>query len=405
MDTLTSAMRTFLLCVLWTLPLTSICGNSGGNFGNPEDIRPERQELGQGFYVVVGAFNIYENAQRYSKDLGKQGFDCHFAYSDMHHRYYAYVYFSDSLSLVKKELFKVRENASFNDAWILKIGQHLSEKKLDENGNETPEALQEERIKERKDKLNANHNLRTPDLSKTHNAYKVYINPCSADLTPISAKIKVVNGEKAVLLKTIESQKQDVIYCPKSYSQTVEFICENVIGYRKKVFYVDLSAPMNDTTSSYVKVEGDQITINLPLEQMKQGDIMTLFNVFFYPNTNILRSKSNYELQQVLEILKKNPDLKIMIHGHVNGNSWGPITRIKEDTADLFNPAETEVTNASSHKLSELRAETIRYYFIRNGIEAERLQTKGWGGKKMLYKEDSPMYEYNVRVEVEVLEN
>jgi outer membrane protein OmpA-like peptidoglycan-associated protein len=55
-------------------------------------------------------------------------------------------------------------------------------------------------------------------------------------------------------------------------------------------------------------------------------------------------------------------------------------------------------------KLSLLRADAIKLYLMKNGITADRVEVKGWGGKKMLYKEDSPNYQLNVRVEVEVLD-
>jgi outer membrane protein OmpA-like peptidoglycan-associated protein len=353
---------------------------------------------------------MYENAQRFAKDLTKKSYSCDFAFSDRHHHYYTYVFYSDSLVTVKEALLHYRKMECFKDAWILKITKNLSEKRLDATVDIVKENLNDvETTKSSFDSIGhseelSNHKDRNhhKDLSKTHNEYKVYVNPYDS-LTQISASIKVVNGEKAVFLKNIESQKIETIYCPKSYSQEVEFIME-AFGYRKRVFYLDLSSPITDTTKAYVRKEGDKIVIDLPMEQFKVGDIMVMYNVFFFPNTNILRTKSKYELQKLLDILKENPNAKVRIHGHVNGNSSGPITRLNEDTDDFFNPSNTEVINGSSTKLSGLRAETIKYYLMRNGVESNRLETKGWGGKKMLHKEDSPLCEYNVRVEIEILE-
>jgi outer membrane protein OmpA-like peptidoglycan-associated protein len=370
-----------------------------------------RRDLEMGFYVVIGSFNVYENVQRYTKELIKTGQPCEFAFSDTHHHYYAFTYHSDSLALVKNELLKLREKINFKDAWILKINSQLKEKRLDENADLEKEKL----IVKDPSTSNTMDSSSAKDIStghhehsfKTHNAnfniYKLKVNTCDSSLNPIKAHIKVANGEKSVLLKTIESQKSETISCPVLYSQIVELICEDVLGYKKRVFFLDLSSPVNDSTNSFVKIESDQIIVNLSLTPLEVGDVMTLYNVFFYPNTNILRSKSNYELQKLVEVLKNNPKWEVMINGHVNGNSSGPITRLKEDCKDLFNPTDTELIKGSALKLSELRAETIKYYLIQNSIDENRLQTKGWGGKKMLFKEDSPQHPYNIRAEIEIL--
>jgi outer membrane protein OmpA-like peptidoglycan-associated protein len=385
-----------------------------GNTDIPNNGIVNRRELQKGYYVIVGSFNMYENAQRYAKDLVKKSYSCDFAFSDRHHHYYTYVFYSDTLINVKDALLHYRKMECFKDSWILKITNNLSEKRLDATVDVNKENLNDEiratntsssdsmshleELSENKNNQDHHHK----DLSKNFNEYKVYVNPYDS-LTQVSASIKVVNGENAVFLKNIESQKVESIYCPKSYSQEVEFIME-AFGYRKRVFYLDLASPVTDTTKEYVRMESDKIVIDLPMEQFNVGDIMVMYNVFFFPNSNILRAKSKYELQKLLDILKENPNTKVRIHGHVNGNSSGHITRLNEDTDDFFNPTNTEVINGSSAKLSELRAETIKYFLTRNGIEADRLETKGWGGKKMLHKEDSPLCEYNVRVEIEILE-
>jgi hypothetical protein len=282
-----------------------------------------------GFYVVIGSFNVYENVQRYTKELIKTGQPCEFAFSDTHHHYYAFTYHSDSLALVKNELLKLREKINFKDAWILKINSQLKEKRLDENADLEKEKL----IVKDPSTSNTMDSSSAKDIStghhehsfKTHNAnfniYKLKVNTCDSSLNPIKAHIKVANGEKSVLLKTIESQKSETISCPVLYSQIVELICEDVLGYKKRVFFLDLSSPVNDSTNSFVKIESDQIIVNLSLTPLEVGDVMTLYNVFFYPNTNILRSKSNYELQKLVEVLKNNPKWEVMINGHVNGNS------------------------------------------------------------------------------------
>ncbi|MEQ8926423.1 MAG: hypothetical protein RLO81_11455 [Fulvivirga sp.] len=61
-------------------------------------------------------------------------------------------------------------------------------------------------------------------------------------------------------------------------------------------------------------------------------------------------------------------------------------------------------TKASAKKLSEYRAYTIQHWLMDQGIEENRMEIKGWGGKKMLYDKHSSLAEKNVRVEIEILE-
>lgn len=57
----------------------------------------------------------------------------------------------------------------------------------------------------------------------------------------------------------------------------------------------------------------------------------------------------------------------------------------------------------SAKELSEMRAAAVKNYLIHSGIDASRMETKGWGGKKGIYKTSDPRANKNVRVEVEIM--
>jgi outer membrane protein OmpA-like peptidoglycan-associated protein len=63
-----------------------------------------------------------------------------------------------------------------------------------------------------------------------------------------------------------------------------------------------------------------------------------------------------------------------------------------------------ESTSGSAKKLSYDRANTVKQYLVYKGIGEERIEVKGWGGKKMIYDENSVASKRNIRVEVEVTE-
>lgn len=57
---------------------------------------------------------------------------------------------------------------------------------------------------------------------------------------------------------------------------------------------------------------------------------------------------------------------------------------------------------ASDKELTTLRAEAVKQYLVSQGVEADRIKTKGEGGKLMIYPQNSVYANYNDRVEVEI---
>jgi outer membrane protein OmpA-like peptidoglycan-associated protein len=136
---------------------------------------------------------------------------------------------------------------------------------------------------------------------------------------------------------------------------------------------------------------------------MKKGNKETLDYIFFYRDASVLRPESRFAVDKLVRILKQNPDEKIRIHGHTNGNDKGKIIRRKDATSDFFSLDNTVEDYGSAKELSEQRANVIRDYLIANGINKDRMSVKAWGGKKPLYPVDDVKAEANVRVEIEVL--
>ena len=62
----------------------------------------------------------------------------------------------------------------------------------------------------------------------------------------------------------------------------------------------------------------------------------------------------------------------------------------------------TKEKKGSAKKLSLKRAEIIQKYLLNNGIAADRMEVKGWGGKKQIHDKFDRMASKNVRVEIEI---
>ena len=79
--------------------------------------------------------------------------------------------------------------------------------------------------------------------------------------------------------------------------------------------------------------------------------------VLFDINSAKVKSEAYPMLQEAVLIMKKNPDLKVEVDGH----------------------ADSTGTPAYNMTLSEKRAEAVKKYFVDQGIDPDRLTTKGFG--------------------------
>lgn len=158
-------------------------------------------------------------------------------------------------------------------------------------------------------------------------------------------------------------------------------------------------APAEKTNEEKIK----EAVESKPMKMIK-GEVERLDYIYFYRDASVLRPESRFEVDRLVQLLKANPEEKIIIHGHTNGNARGPIIRLPDGSKDFFSLENTVEDFGSAQKLSELRALAIYDYLAANGIDNTRMSVKAWGGKKPLYAVDSEQAEANVRVEIEVVD-
>lgn len=87
------------------------------------------------------------------------------------------------------------------------------------------------------------------------------------------------------------------------------------------------------------------------------GDTFTLRNIYFDFDKFGLRNKSVEDLNQLVKVMKENPTMTIELGGHTD-------TRGDTDY---------------NQKLSENRAKIAKDYLIKKGIDASRIQSRGFG--------------------------
>ena len=114
-------------------------------------------------------------------------------------------------------------------------------------------------------------------------------------------------------------------------------------------------------TFSLMNYESDEPFIqNVPLNPILAGEKIILKNIFFETSKYNLKKESKVELDKLVAFLTKNENLIIEIGGHT----------------DNVGNAQLNLT------LSTNRANSVREYLTKNGIDTGRLQTKGYGANE-----------------------
>ncbi|MDC1451832.1 OmpA family protein [Vicingaceae bacterium] len=112
---------------------------------------------------------------------------------------------------------------------------------------------------------------------------------------------------------------------------------------------------------SLMNYESDEPFIqNVPLNPILAGEKIILKNIFFETSKYNLKKESKVELDKLVAFLTKNENLIIEIGGHT----------------DNVGNAQLNLT------LSTNRANSVREYLTKNGIDTGRLQTKGYGANE-----------------------
>jgi OmpA-OmpF porin, OOP family len=118
-------------------------------------------------------------------------------------------------------------------------------------------------------------------------------------------------------------------------------------------------------------------TINVSPPRM-----FTLDNVFFDSGKSSLRAESSKELNELAEYMTLKKELVIEIAGHTDNVG----------------------TPESNQKLSEDRANAVKQYLEKKGIEASRVSAKGYGDTQPVASNDAPAgRQKNRRTEVRII--
>ena len=126
-------------------------------------------------------------------------------------------------------------------------------------------------------------------------------------------------------------------------------------------------------------------TANIPLQPLQKGAAIVLKNIFFDTKQSVLKPASLAELNKVIELMKDNPQLKILISGFT----------------DNVGQSQDNVRLSNERALS-----VIRYLLGSKQIAQDRLQYKGMGAAKPIADNNTAEGRtLNRRTELSVISN
>ncbi|EKB49434.1 OmpA family protein [Cecembia lonarensis] len=172
---------------------------------------------------------------------------------------------------------------------------------------------------------------------------------------PIDAKLSLVSLSNDSTLYEFRSDGKTgefmMIYPDRSFSG----LYVEKKGYLPKIFNVE-----RDNLK-------DQENLEISLTPIAAGEAFVFENIFFDFDKDELRQESMSSLSRLLDFLKENPQVKILITGHTDN-----------------------VGNANyNQNLSQRRAESVRQFLLSKGIPEARLFSEGMGDQEPIMPNDS----------------
>jgi len=136
------------------------------------------------------------------------------------------------------------------------------------------------------------------------------------------------------------------------------------------------------TTYNYADKKPDSVFIkNIQLTAFQRDSSLILENVNFESNKSNLMPNSILTLNKVVQLLKQNSNISILVTGHTDNSG-------------------NELNN---QQLSTLRAREVASYLLNNGIELKRLSYKGNGDKQPIASNNTELgKQQNRRTEIRI---
>lgn len=369
----------------------------------------------QDYYVVIGAYRVQKYADAFTGYARNAKYDARQGRQEQRQLTYIYVLKTNDRQEATRLTVHLQKNSEFTDAWLYKGALTTNEPtapvvqnnpKPVEKPVETPveepkpiETPAEESVEKPKEEPVEPEDKPLPPARGKYFKFVV----TTADGTPLQTTLHNVDRLQGRDLATYPSGTYADVTRPSDPSMPLTIVC-GIFGFKEEVKIIDYADPAQ--TPGATQDEKGAWVIPYQLERLKKGDVSVMYNVSFYKDAAVMTPASQTELDELVNMMKLNPNYKIKIHGHNNGNDKN--IRITElgDNKNYFAMAGSKTKTGNGKELSKVRAETIQQYLVDHGIDKKRTNIYAWGGMEMLVKQGAPSAaRLNNRIEIEILED
>lgn len=176
---------------------------------------------------------------------------------------------------------------------------------------------------------------------------------------PIAAKFELINLKTSEVI--VESGSDPIngsflVTLPVDNEYALNVSKDNYLFYSE---HFSLSKD-HDLTKPY--------NMDVSLQPIEYGEKVVLKNIFFETASYELLPASRVELEKLILFMNNNPSINIEIGGH---------------TDNVGKPMDNQL-------LSENRSKSVRSYLIKNGIDDNRIQYRGYGEEQPIDTNDTP---------------
>lgn len=366
---------------------------------------PQTQE--QPYFIVIGAFRLLDNALRYTDEANKANFSAQYALHPQRKLYYVYILNTADRKKAFAFMMKIRAETKYKDAWFYegKLGEEppvvkepepvVGEKPIVEEPPKKDSVI----VQEVKPAIDSAVIVKPVEEKKPAGKPFLFRLTNAESGNEVMGEVHVQESTKASQYQAFKGNEVVYLQAPRNGAGTYQ-VSIQAPGYKPMKVNINYNDP---SVSSSGLGEHQEYIIPFELKRAKKGDYIDFNNVRFFRNSAILEPGSQSELDGLVALMNENKKYKIKIHGHSNGDgSRDIITKGTSQNYFALDPATNKRETATAKKLTEYRAEVVRDYLVSQGIAADRITTKGEGGKMMIYPGTSTLANYNDRVEIEV---
>lgn len=182
-----------------------------------------------------------------------------------------------------------------------------------------------------------------------------------------------------------KEQKEGTEGDPESRRTDIFLIRSKSISTKSKA-----EIPVAETPVKTQSANNTRKVTQIDYTNLKVGDTINLKNISFYPGLKLILPTSYPEVDNLIQVLKTHPTLKISLEGHV--------------CCCIYPDGYFE--NTGHWQLSVERAKELRAVLIKHGISPERLKYRGFGRTHPILdnEQTSEQGQINRRVEIRILE-